>query len=120
MTEYRLNAYHIMWLFVFFDLPVSTKKEMKDETLFRKNLEKDGFSKMQFSVYIRHCGSKESLEVHVKRVKSLLPETRKVSILSVTDKQFGSIYNFWGKPKNIRTSKIKEKTFFEPIQLELF
>lgn len=22
MTENRLNAYHIMWLFVFFDLPV--------------------------------------------------------------------------------------------------
>ena len=34
MTEYRLNAYHIMWLFVFFDLPVSTKKEMKAATLF--------------------------------------------------------------------------------------
>ena len=120
MPEYRLNAYHIMWLFVFFDLPVSTKKEMKAATLFRKNLEKDGFSMMQFSVYIRHCGSKESLEVHVKRVKSLLPETGKVSILSVTDKQIGSIYNFWGKPKSVRTSKIKEKTFFEPIQLELF
>ena len=49
MTEYRLNAYHIMWLFVFFDLPVSTKKEMKAAALFRKNLEKDGFSMMQFS-----------------------------------------------------------------------
>ena len=61
MTEYRLNAYHIMWLFVFFDLPVSTKKEMKAAALFRKNLEKDGFSMMQFSVYIRHCASRESL-----------------------------------------------------------
>ena len=54
MTEDRLNAYHIMWLFVFFDLPVTTKKEMKAASLFRKNLEKDGFSMMQFSVYIRH------------------------------------------------------------------
>lgn len=43
MTEYRLNAYHIMWLFVFFDLPVSTKKEMKAAALFRKNLEKTAF-----------------------------------------------------------------------------
>ena len=47
MTEDRLNAYHIMWLFVFFDLPVTTKKEMKAASLFRKNLEKDGFSMMQ-------------------------------------------------------------------------
>lgn len=68
MTEYRLNAYHIMWLFVFFDLPVSTKKEMKAAALFRKNLEKDGFSMMQFSVYIRHCASRERA---LKRVKSL-------------------------------------------------
>lgn len=52
MTEDRLNAYHIMWLFVFFDLPVTTKKEMKAASLFRKNLEKDGFSMMQFSVYM--------------------------------------------------------------------
>ena len=96
MTELRLNAYHIMWLFVFFDLPVTTKKEMKAASLFRKNLEKDGFSMMQFSVYIRHCASKESMDVHVKRVKSLLPESGKVSILCVTDKQFGNIYSSFG------------------------
>lgn len=96
MTELRLNAYHIMWLFVFFDLPVTTKKEMKAASLFRKNLEKDGFSMMQFSVYIRHCASKESMDVHVKRVKALLPESGKVSILCVTDKQFGNIYSSFG------------------------
>ena len=118
MTEDRLNAYHIMWLFVFFDLPVTTKKDMKAASLFRKNLEKDGFSMMQFSVYIRHCASRESLEVHIKRVKSLLPESGKVSILSVTDKQYGDIYNFWGKPKSINKSKITKKVISEPIQLE--
>lgn len=32
MTEDRLNAYHIMWLFVFFDLPVTTKR--RDEGSF--------------------------------------------------------------------------------------
>lgn len=79
MTELRLNAYHIMWLFVFFDLPVTTKKEMKAASLFRKNLEKDGFSMMQFSVYIRHCASKESMDVHVKRVKALLPSLERLA-----------------------------------------
>lgn len=120
MTEDRLNAYHIMWLFVFFDLPVTTKKEVRAANLFRKNLEKDGFAMMQFSVYIRHCASKESLEVHVKRVKSRLPESGKVSILSVTDKQYGDIYNFWGMPKSCKKSKIKNKIISQPIQLELF
>lgn len=96
------------------------KKEMKAASLFRKNLEKDGFSMMQFSVYIRHCASKESMDVHVKRVKALLPESGKVSILCVTDKQFGNIYNFWGKPKSMSKSKIEKKYISEPIQLEIF
>jgi CRISPR-associated protein Cas2 len=46
---------------------------------------KDGFVMLQFSVYIRHCASKESQEVHIKRVKSIVPETGMVSMLSVTD-----------------------------------
>ncbi len=120
MTEFRLNAYHIMWLFVFFDLPVTTKKEMRDAALFRKNLEKDGFSMMQFSVYIRHCASRESLEVHIKRTKSFIPASGKVSILSITDKQYGDIYNFWGKPKNAKKGKIKKINIGEPVQLDFF
>jgi len=40
--------------------------------------------------------------------------------LSVTDKQFGDIYNFWGKPKNANQSKIHNKVISEPIQLEFF
>ena len=101
-------------------MPVSTKKEIKAASLFRKNLEKDGFAMMQFSVYIRHCASRESLEVHIKRVKSLLPESGKVSILSVTDRQYGDIYNCWGKPKSINKSKINKTVVSEPIQLEIF
>ena len=34
---------------------------------------KDGFVMFQFSIYIRHCPSRENAEVHIKRVKSHLP-----------------------------------------------
>ena len=61
-----LNAYRIMWLFVFFDLPTNTKKERKAAHRFRTDLLKDGFVMMQYSVYIRHCASPESAEAHVK------------------------------------------------------
>lgn len=44
----RLNAYRIMWLFVFFDLPTSTKKERKKASKFRKNLLDDGFNILFF------------------------------------------------------------------------
>jgi CRISPR-associated protein Cas2 len=108
----ELNAYRIMWLFVFFDLPTDTKKDRKNAQQFRKNLLKDGFTMMQYSVYIRHCASSESADVHEKRVNYLLPPLGKVSILRITDKQFGNILNFWGK--------FQEPTEPQPQQLELF
>ena len=64
-------------------------------------------------VSIRHCASKESQAVHIKRVKSIVPETGMVSILSVTDKQYGDIVNFWGKEK-------VKKVPTDPLQLEFF
>ena len=97
MSEERLNAYKIMWLFVFFDLPTGTKKERHDAALFRKRIMGDGFTMMQFSVYTRHCGSKESADVHTKRIKKLVPSKGKISIVRITDKQYGGIINFWGK-----------------------
>jgi len=112
MEQIRLNAYHIMWLFVFFDLPVTLKKDRKAASRFRKDLLKDGFGMMQFSVYNRHCASRESATVHVKRIKSFIPEKGQVSILQVTDKQYGDIMNFWGK----KSDPLPEG----PKQLELF
>lgn len=112
MFKTRINSYHIMWLFVFFDLPVTSKKERKLATDFRKKLLNNGFCMMQFSVYNRHCASRESAEVHIRRVKSFVPPYGQVSILMITDKQYGDIINFWG-----RKSTPLPNT---PRQLELF
>ena len=101
-----------MWLFVFFDLPTNTKKERRDASGFRKQLLKNGFSMMQYSVYTRHCASRESADVQFKRVKSFIPSKGQVSILSITDKQYGNILNYWGYRE-----KSLPKT---PNQLELF
>ena len=54
------------------------------------------------------------------KTDKIFPEAGKVSLLSVTDKQYGDIYNFWGKPKSINKSKISKKVISEPIQLEFF
>lgn len=112
MSFDRLNAYRIMWLFVFFDLPTNTKRERKYAQSFRKNLIKDGFTMMQYSVYIRHCASKESADVHIKRIKNFIRDYGNISILSVTDKQYGKIINYWGK----KTTPMPDT----PKQLELF
>jgi CRISPR-associated protein Cas2 len=67
---------------------------------------------MQYSVYMRHCASGESADVHEKRIHKLLPPLGKVSILRITDKQFGNILNFWGKAETPKAP--------QPTQLELF
>ena len=108
----RLNAYRIMWLFVFFDLPTNTKRERKTAQGFRKRLLNDGFSMMQYSVYSRHCASGESADVHTKRIKSFVPDDGLVTILRITDKQYGSMDNFFGKK-----AKPPAPT---PNQLEMF
>lgn len=112
MSEKRLNAYHIMWLFTFFDLPTYTKRDRHAASSFRRNLIKDGFTMMQFSVYTRHCGSSESADVHTKRVKQLVPSKGQVSIMRITDKQYGNIINFWGE----KTTPLPPT----PTQLEFF
>ena len=71
MNSERLNAYRIMWVMVLYDLPTDTKENIKASNLFRKRLIDDGFSLFQFSMYIRHCPSRENAEVHIKRVKNI-------------------------------------------------
>ena len=93
----RLNAYRIMWVLVFFDLPTETKKDRKIYARFRKDIMADGFNMFQFSIYLRHCASKENADVHIKRVKKILPPKGHVGIMSITDKQFGMMEIFRGK-----------------------
>lgn len=112
MSYKRLNAYQIMWVLVFFDLPTETKKERRVASQFRTNMIKDGFVMFQFSIYMRHCPSRDNAEVHIKRVKNRLPEKGHVGILSITDKQFGDMEIFYGH-------KHKEAQL-EGQQLELF
>ena len=97
----RFSEYRVMWVLVLFDLPTETKKDRKAADTFRKNLQKDGFTMFQFSIYIRHCASVENSEVHIKRVKSCLPEYGHVGILCITDKQFGQIELYFGKKAQV-------------------
>lgn len=120
MSDIRLSAYRIMWIFVFFDLPVGTKLQRKHAALFRKWLECDGFTMMQYSVYTRFCGSYEVMQVHIRRVKSILPVDGHVVVLSVTDRQYSNIYNFYHAQETGKKQKAKQNIRPAPIQLELF
>ena len=112
MKRERLNAYRIMWVLVFYDLPTETRLERKIAAKFRKQIMGDGFAMFQFSLYLRHCASMENAQVHVKRVKKILPDKGKVGIMTITDKQFGMMEIFHGQ-KIAPSSPV-------PQQLEMF
>jgi len=108
----RLNQYRIMWIIVLFDLPTNTPKERKAANGFRKKLLKDGFTMFQFSVYMRHCPSRENTKVHIDRAKQNLPPYGKVAFMMFTDRQFGMMEVFHATKKT--------DTPRGPQQLEMF
>lgn len=108
----EFSRYRTMWIMAMFDLPTDTKAARRAYTLFRKGLLKDGFCKMQYSVYTRHCASEENASVHISRVEQMVPKDGEVRILQITDRQYERMRVFWGKRR--------QQPEAPPAQLEFF
>jgi len=101
-----------MWLFAMFDLPVKTSRQRREYTRFRKSLLREGFSRLQYSVYARYCMSEEISVAFCDRIKSFLPPEGQVRMVAITERQFGKQRIYWG-PKEKPAEPI-------PLQLMLF
>jgi len=110
--DYAFSGYKSMWLIAMFDLPVKTKKDRKIYTKFRKSLLEEGFSMIQFSVYVRFCASEELAQTHRKAIRASLPECGHVRVLTLTDRQFEKMENYVGKRKNPNENAPHQLTFF--------
>ncbi len=77
------------WVLVFFDLPVGTPEERRDASNFRKDLIKDGYMMVQFSVYARPCGSADRVDTQVRRLRPKIPNQGEVRGLIISDAQWG-------------------------------
>lgn len=80
--------YKIMRLLCMFDLPVETDAEKRAYRIFRKNLMKEGFVMIQYSVYVRVCPSREYANRLENRIKKFVPLEGNVRLLCVTEKQY--------------------------------
>jgi CRISPR-associated protein Cas2 len=101
-----------MWLFAMFDLPVGTRAERRAAARFRKDLQKEGFCMLQFSVYARYCVSEEVSNAISKRVEGFLPDDGQVRLLMVTERQFGR--------QRVFTKGRRSKAENVPVQLMMF
>ena len=109
-----LNRYELMWMMVFFDLPVVEKEERKDAADFRNFLLNNGFSMVQYSIYTKLFSGKDVCEKYYRLIRENLPQNGKVDILTITDKQYGNIisYNSGKKTRRIHKCNVNLSHFF--------
>lgn len=110
--EYAFSGYKSMWLITMFDLPVKTKEDRKIYAKFRKNLLEQGFTMIQFSVYVRFCASEELAQKYRRVVRKSLPEYGHVRVLTMTDRQYEKMENYVGL--------LREPNETAPLQLTFF
>lgn len=83
--------YKLMRVLCMFDLPMDTADEKRAYRNFRKDLIKEGFIMMQYSVYVRVCPNREFANRLEKRVQKFVPEEGNVRLLCVTEKQYSDM-----------------------------
>lgn len=98
-----------MRMLVFFDLPVKEKAAQKAATKFRNFLLKDGYQMLQYSVYTRVCNGYDTVRTHEKRLRANLPPNGSVRLLTITEKQYGSMEILLGELKQSDTPAAYEQ-----------
>lgn len=82
------SPYRIMRLLLFFDLPMNTREERRVYTKFRKYLVNNGFSMVQFSVYVKIFPNRVSMTQYTQTLRNNLPSKGSIRVMGVTDKQY--------------------------------
>lgn len=82
-----------------FDLPVETDEERRAYRAFRKNLMKEGFIMIQYSVYVRTCPNRDFSKSMEKKIRSFAPSEGNVRLISVTEKQYNDMIMVVGSKK---------------------
>lgn len=102
----------LMWLMVFFDLPVKTKEQRRSATQFRNFLLNDCYMMLQNSVYSRTCRAQDAVDKHLRRALDHLPKTGSARGLQVTDKQYSRMKILLGNQMSEETKGGQQLLFF--------
>ncbi|ADV46722.1 CRISPR-associated endonuclease Cas2 [Nitratifractor salsuginis] len=103
-----------MWLVVMFDLPTQSKKDRKRYRWLSRYLDKQGFIRLQYSVYAKVFNSLQSANHGKKRMKEFLHINVKkgnVRMLLFTDAQFGKMEIVVGEQSS--QEEITQPTLFD-------
>lgn len=110
-----MGRVRFLYILVMFDLPTKTKSDRKKYSKFRKNILKDGFSMIQYSIYIRICKNNYSANAHIQYVKSIIPIKGEVRILRLTDEVYNSMQIFVGFDLPVKSRTNEEKIGIQTV-----
>lgn len=94
-----------MKMMIFFDLPMTSNKEIRIYTKFRKFLLKNGYIMLQYSVYCKTFNNIDAAHAFVKVIRKNVPCRGNIRIMIVTEKQYNDIEIIVGGKSN-QESKI--------------
>lgn len=77
-----------MRMLCMFDLPVDTLVERRQYRILRKQLIKNGFVMLQYSVYYRSVPNCSAAKKFETAIRQFLPNHGEVRLISVSEKQF--------------------------------
>ena len=89
-----------MWSLAFYDLPVGSKEQRRKHTRWRNNLLREGFHRMQFSVYGKHFQNAASSKACLRRLRQSLPSAGEVRFLTVTERQMEKMLVYQGQKQS--------------------
>lgn len=114
-TLSAISGYRKMVLFVMFDMPTETKKDLVKYRKFRKKLFELGFVMFQYSVYIRFCRSLAIAQKYENKVELSAPLNGSIRIMKITEAQYSNmkiIENYREKPEKKISEQIQTQMVF--------
>lgn len=101
-----------MWSFIMFDLPVHQPELQKEYREFVKQIETLGYNRFQYSIFKRFCQSSAKVTAIEAKVKLIVPPQGKITLLRITDAQFGRMITFDGRVLRKHQSNNKQLLIF--------
>ena len=93
-------SYRFMRMILMFDLPTITPEDRRIYRQFRKFLLSEGFLTHQYSVYSKLLLNNSANQAMIKRLEKHNPARGKVTLLTVTEKQFSRMTYLHGDVDN--------------------
>jgi CRISPR-associated protein Cas2 len=93
------SGYKRMWLVAMFDVPVTDAPARRAYRRLFAGLRRNGFLRLQYSVYARHFSSEAAARPILRSLQGLVPKGGEVRLLLVTERQYERMWIFQGRKR---------------------